>query len=266
MKVQNKVIVVTGGGNGIGQNLVLQLLKKGAKVAAADINLANLQATKEMAGDTQTNLTLHEVDISNKASVEQLAKDVLAQHSVVDCIINNAGIIHPFEPIHELDDAVIERVMNVNFYGTLYMVKAFLPALKERPEALIANVSSMGGLFAFPDQSVYGASKAAIKLLTEGLYAELRGTTVKVSAIYPGAIDTEITKNSNAHNENLDKLRAKFQATTPASAAQQIIKGIEAGRFCIYVGLDSRILGLLYRIMPKGTILLMRKTMDLLMT
>ena len=180
-------------------------------------------------------------------------------------MINNAGIIHPFEPIHQLEDATIEKVINVNFYGTLYMVRAFLPALKQRPEALIANVSSMGGLFAFPDQSIYGASKAAIKLLTEGLYAELRGTSVKVSAIYPGAIDTEITKNSNAHNEKLDRLRSKFQATTPASAAKQIIKGIEADRFSIHVGLDSHILGLLYRLMPKNTILLMRKAMTALM-
>ena len=87
----------------------------------------------------------------------------------------------------------IERVLDVNLQGTLNMVTAFLPLLLERPEAHIANVSSMGGFFPFPGQTVYGASKAAVKLLTEGLYAELLDSQVRVSVIMPGAVSTSIS-------------------------------------------------------------------------
>ena len=80
--------------------------------------------------------------------------------------------------VEDLDYATIERVLNVNLMGTIYLVKAFLPHLKARPEAHIANVSSMGGFLPVPGQVMYGASKAAVKLLTEGLYAELLDTNV----------------------------------------------------------------------------------------
>ena len=76
--------------------------------------------------------------------------------------MHNAGIIQPFVPVAELDDATIERVLDVNLMGTLHMARAFLPALNSRPEAGLANVSSMGGFFPFPVQTMNGASKAAV--------------------------------------------------------------------------------------------------------
>lgn len=89
--------------------------------------------------------------------------------------------------------AEIERVINVNFYGTVYLTKAFLPHFLKRPEAQIVNISSMGGFISFPMQTIYGAAKAAVKIFTEGLYAELRETSVKVTVVHPGAIATNIT-------------------------------------------------------------------------
>jgi short-subunit dehydrogenase len=121
---------------------------------------------------------------------------VIAAHGVVDGLINVAGIIRPFVKLNELDYDVIQRVINVNLYGTIHMVKAFLPHLLERPVAHIANVSSMGGFLPVPGQTIYGASKAAVKLMTEGLYAELLDTNVGVSVVFPGAVATEITSNS----------------------------------------------------------------------
>ena len=121
---------------------------------------------------------------------------MIATHGVVDGLINVAGIIQPFVKLNDLDYEVIERVINVNLYGTIHMVKAFLPHLLERPVAHVANVSSMGGFLPVPGQTIYGASKAAVKLMTEGLYAELLDTNVGVSVIFPGAVATEITSNS----------------------------------------------------------------------
>jgi NAD(P)-dependent dehydrogenase (short-subunit alcohol dehydrogenase family) len=196
MKVQGKVFVVTGGGNGIGRELTLMLLKKGAIVAAIDLSENALQEISKLAGQHSKNLSTHILNISNKQEVDLLPESIILKHGQIDGIINNAGIIQPFVRIHQLNFDAIERVMNVNFYGTLYMVKAFLPYLMKRPEAHIANISSMGGFLPVPGQSIYGASKAAVKLLTEALYAELLNTKVRVSIVFPGAIGTNITINA----------------------------------------------------------------------
>lgn len=196
MKVDNKVWVITGGGSGMGRGLVLQLLRLGARVAAVDRSPAGLGDLAEAAGAARERLSTHLVDITDRAAVQHLPTEVLDVHGAVDGLINNAGIIQPFVPVAELDDGTIERVLDVNLMGTLHMVRAFLPHLAARPEAHLANVSSMGGFFPFPGQTMYGASKAAVRLLTEGLYAELLDTNVRVSVIFPGAVNTGISENS----------------------------------------------------------------------
>lgn len=254
MKVQNKVIVVTGGGNGMGRELVLLLLSKGASVAAIDINEATLKETVELAGGQKDKLSTYVVNITNKEAVEALPAQIIAKHGAVDGLINNAGIIQPFVKLKELDYSALERVMNVNFYGTLYMVKAFLPHLLTRPEAHIANVSSMGGFLPVPGQTVYGASKAAVKLLTEGLRSELLNTNVRVTVIFPGAIGTNIAANSGAMSTlqvDQRKGESSFKMLAPSKAAQIMVNGIEQDRYRILVGQDASFMDFLYRFNPQ---------------
>src|ERR1700740_3317609 len=116
MKVQNKVIVVTGGGGGMGRELVLNLLSKEAKVIAIDINQSGLDETIVLAGANKNSLCTFIVDITSKTAVEALFEKAIAQFDVVDGIINNAGIIQPFIKVNDLNYESIERVMNVNFY------------------------------------------------------------------------------------------------------------------------------------------------------
>lgn len=149
MKVNGKVMVVTGGGNGMGRELVLHLLKKGAQVAAVDINEQALSQTFALAGELRQNLSTHVMNITKKKEVEAIPGKVIKKHGYVDGIINNAGIIQPFEKVNNLDYAVIERVMNTDLHGTLYMAKSFLPYLLQQPKGHIANVSSMGGFYRF---------------------------------------------------------------------------------------------------------------------
>lgn len=125
MRVRNKVIVVTGGGSGIGRALVLHLLAKGARVAAVDLNPAALRETAQLAGAQASRLSTHELNITDRTAVAALPAQVVAAHGAVDGLINNAGIIQPFVRVPDLDEATIERVMNVNFYGTVWMTKAF---------------------------------------------------------------------------------------------------------------------------------------------
>ena len=251
MKVQNKIIVVSGGGNGIGRELVLRLLTKGAHVAAVDINAARLQETAEVAGGKKDRLSLHVANVADRAAVEALPGQVMAKHGAVDGLFNVAGIIQPFVRINDLEYAAIERVMNVNFYGTLYMTKTFLPHLLKRPAAHIANISSMGGFLPVPGQGIYGASKAAVKLMTEALHSELANTNVRVTVIFPGAIGTNIANNSGVGNTlsvSSDSQGQSIKPLAPSKAAEIIVKGVERDEYEILVGRDSAFMNFIYRV------------------
>lgn len=253
MKVQNKVIVVTGAGSGMGREIVLNLLSKGASVVAVDMNEATLQETANLAGDKKDKLATFVLNVTDKEAVEALPAKVIARFGAVDGIINNAGIIQPFVRLNDLKFDAIERVLDVNLYGTLYMVKAFLPHLLKRPVAHVANVSSMGGFLPVPGQTVYGASKAAVKLLTEGLYAELLNTNVKVTLIYPGAIATNITTNSGVSiSVPTDAKASSMKALPSDKAAEIIVSAIEQDRYSVLVGSDAKFMDFIYRLNPKG--------------
>jgi short-subunit dehydrogenase len=253
MNVANKVIVVTGGGSGIGRALTLDLLKRGARVAAVDLNEATLNETAGLAGANRDKVSLHVCNIADRDAVEALPQAVIDAHGAVDGLINNAGIIQPFVKFNDLESKAIERVVNVNLYGVIYMSKAFLPHLLKRPEAHLVNVSSMGGFFPVPGQSLYGASKAAVKLLTEALYSELTDTSVRVTVVFPGAIATNISQNSgvNISAPSDATSQRSFQTTTAERAAEVIIEGMAANRFQVFIGRDSNMMNLLYRFNPK---------------
>ncbi len=253
MRVKNKVIAVTGAGNGMGRELVLNLLKKGAQVAAIDINKIFLEETALLAQMHNAKLSTHICNITDREVVGRLPEEIQKIHGKVDGIINNAGIIQPFVRINKLAIEDIEHVMNVNFYGTLNVTKAFLPFLLERPEAHIVNISSMGGFLPVPGQSIYGASKAAVKLMSEGLYSEMLGTNVHVSVVFPGAVGTNIAENSGLKslpsNDGLDK-KSEINMLASNVAAEIIVAGMERNKVRIYVGSDSKMMIFLYRLFP----------------
>lgn len=262
MNIQDTVFVVTGAAGGIGGALVKALLQRGAKVAAVDLNPDALQALATELASSASSLSTHPLDITNREAVIALPEQVRAAHGQVDALINCAGIVQPFVKINDLEYDAIERVMNVNFYGTLYMTKAFLPELLARPSAHVVNVSSMGGFLPVPGQSVYGASKAAVKLLTEGLYAELLDTNVRVSVVFPGATKTNITGNSGvAAPGGADIDTSKFPMLTADEAAKIIVDGIEKNKPHIYTGKDSNLMNKLYRLNPVYATKLIAKQM-----
>lgn len=251
MLAKGKVIVVTGAGNGIGREVTLLLLRKGARVAAVDLRNDFLAETKALATGYSDALSLHAVDISNKDEVKSLPAQIIAAHHHIDGLLNIAGIIQPFVKIHELDDAIIEKVMHVNFYGTLYMVRSFLPYLMQRPEAHVLNVSSMGGFLPVPGQSIYGASKAAVKLFTEALSAEMQGTSVGVTIVFPGGVATQITKNSNVEIKIDASMQAKAKVLSPQKAAELMVEAMEKNKFRAVIGSDARFMDKLYRLAPE---------------
>jgi short-subunit dehydrogenase len=268
MQITDRIFVVTGGGNGIGREVVLGLLERGARVAALDLREDSLEETARLAAAPEGRLTIHAVDVSDQEAVSRGFAGILSAHGHLDGLINVAGIIQTFVPLVDLDVSEIERVMGVNFWGVAYTTKAALPHLLTRPEACIVNVSSMGALAPVPGQTAYGASKAAVKLFTEGLYAELRGTAIAVTVVFPGAVGTDISVNSGVTTAEAaaeQKQRSSFPTTSVEDAGAQIIEAVEKGPFRVTIGRDAAALDRLSRLAPKrATEMIARKMADLL--
>lgn len=260
MDISGKTIVVTGAGNGIGRAVTLLLLSKGALVAGVDLNAAGLAETAEQAG-AGARFSQHEVNITDREAVAALPAQVVEKHGQVDGLINIAGVIQQFVRVVDLPYSEIEKVMNVNFWGTINTCKAFLPTLLTRPQASIFNVASMGAYTPVPGQAVYGASKAAVALLTEALYAELLDTKVSVGIIYPGSIATDIAVNSGlaAMGESSDAPQQK--TTSPQEAAEVIVNAIEKEKFRATIGSDAAMMDKLSRLNPKFATRMLAKKM-----
>lgn len=266
MQIADKVFVVTGGGNGMGREVVLQLIQRGARVAAVDLSEAGLAETVALAGATEGRLTTHAVNVADRDAVLALPDTVIKAHGQVDGLFNVAGIIQPFVKLEELGFDVIERVMNVNFWGVVNMSKAFLPHLLARPESGLLNVSSMGGFLPVPGQAAYGASKAAVKLFTEALFAETQGTPLAVTVVFPGGVATNITTNSGVDMPRMAASTGKQpKATSAADAGRQIVEAMEKGAFRATIGGDARLMDRLARLAPRRATLLIASQMKSLL-
>ena len=258
MQIRNKVFIVTGGGNGIGRQVVLQLLARGGQVAAADLSADALEETRTLARAGGA-LSTHVLNVADDEAVKRLPAAVTDAHGQIDGIVNVAGIIHRFVPMAELSRAELERIVNVNFWGTVNTSLAVLPILRERPVASIVNISSLSALLAFAGQGFYGATKGAVKQFSEALFEELLDTNVTVTTVFPGNISTNISGNSGV--AMIDAGGRKVRATTPERTAREILDGIEKGAFRVLVGSDARMLDRLSRLVPKRAALIIAKQM-----
>ncbi|MBB1516541.1 SDR family oxidoreductase [Tessaracoccus sp. MC1679] len=269
MQINGKVFVVTGGGQGIGRQVALGLLRKGAEVAAVDLNAAKLEETRELAGREAHRLSLHAVNVTDRGAVAALPEAVIQAHGQVDGLLNVAGIIQRFVKVVDLSFEDIDRVLDVNFWGVVAMTKAFLPELLKRPKAAVVNVSSMGGFIPIPGQTLYGASKAAVKMFTEGLHAELRETNVAVTVVFPGAVRTGITANSGVTTpgggSGGTEGQGRMKLTSPEEAARLIIRGMERGSYRVALGRDAQMLDLFTRLAPERAMALISDRMGSLL-
>ncbi len=266
MKIENKVIVVTGAGSGIGRAVALEMLTRGAKgIAAVDMNPDALAETVSLAGDNAAKVSTHVVNLTDRAAVAKLPAQVGKRHGQVDGYANVAGIIQHFVTISELSYEEFEKVMNVNFWGTVAMYKEFIPVLLSRPEAQILNVSSMGAYAPVPGQTAYGATKAAVRLFTEGVRSELAGTKVGATVVFPGATATNIATNSGAMDAaasaDMEAQSSKIKMATPQHAAAQIVNAFEKNKFNAPIGSDATTMYRLIRLAPEWAANLIQKQM-----
>jgi short-subunit dehydrogenase len=252
---RDKVAVITGGGSGIGQALACQLAAKGSDLALVDINGEGMQETKNKIADSGVNVTMHIADVSDEASMAALAEDVMAAHGRVNLLFNNAGITYAKTFAgHSLKDW--ERIIGINLWGAIYGCHFFLPHLKEQAgEAHIVNLSSMVAFVGPPQQTSYSTTKAAIKGLSESLWAELHGEGVGVTVVHPGAIRTHIMDEALKSAED-QELFARTKSIVDKiampvdKAARKILKAVRKDKMRVVIGADALLFEGAKRVMP----------------
>jgi len=263
--IRGSACAVTGAASGIGRALAIELAARGCDLALADRDEAGLQtvaAEIAKAGATKagaTKVSVHRVDVSEPSQIEAFAQSAVAAHSALNILINNAGVAL-LGQFTEIDQAQMEWLMNINFWGVVRSTRAFLPQLSQRPEAHIVNLSSIFGIVAPPGQSAYAAAKFAVRGFSESLRHELAmaNSPVKLSVVHPGGVATNIARNSRTGVGMTDNARRaqsieRFDAvakTTPKAAALRIIEGIEKNQPRILIGNDARFMDLLQRFRP----------------
>lgn len=230
MQLNNKVVFVTGANRGIGKALVETLLKYPVKkVYAAARNVEGLPKYDD------PRVFLLKVDISNQEQVQKAA----AQANDVDILINNAGTLS-FASILTGNAEDLKNDIMINYFGTIQMIQAFVPVLEKRPESAIANLISIVGLAPMYQAGGYSASKAALHSATQSLRAELKSKHISVYGVYPGPIDTDMSKGF------------EMPKTSPQVTAENILKGIIEGKEEIFPDPMSAQLSEVWNKNPKG--------------
>ena len=260
--IRGAAAAVTGAASGIGRALALELAARGCELALADRDEAGLQAVAAEIGKAGTGprkVTIHRVDVSEPAEIAGFAQAAVAAHPGLNIVINNAGVAL-MGTFDEIDQAQMDWLMNINFWGVVHGTRAFLPHLAGQREAHIVNLSSIFGIIAPPGQTAYAAAKFAVRGFSEALRHELAtaASPVRLSVVHPGGVATNIARNSRTGSGMTDNARRaqsieRFDAvaqTTPKDAALRIIKGIEKNQPRILIGNDARFMDLLQRFRP----------------
>jgi len=253
-------VAVTGAASGIGRALAIELAARGADLALADRDEAGLrEVAAEIAKASTRKVSLHRVDIGESEAVAAFAHEAIAAHPALNILINNAGV-SLLGLFHEIDQAQMEWLFNINFWGTVHATRGFLPHLASQPASHIVNVSSIFGIVAPPGQTAYAAAKFAVRGFSEALRHELQmaKSPVRLSVVHPGGIKTNIVRNSRtgsgiADNERRVQSIERFDViakTSAKDAALRIIKGIEKNEPRILIGGDARFMDILQRFRP----------------
>jgi NAD(P)-dependent dehydrogenase (short-subunit alcohol dehydrogenase family) len=252
-----KIAVVTGGGSGMGRELVRQLAAEGCSVAACDVRQGAVAETADLASagaPAGTRVTSHACDVADEAQVLRFRDEALAAHGAdhVDLVFSNAGIGGGGSFIADPREQW-ESVFAVDFWGVYYCARAFLPLLIKSAEGVLVNTSSVNGFWASLGLGVphtaYSTAKFAVKGFSEALIEDLRvhAPHVRVAVVMPGHVATNIVANSMMAFgvPEADALAANqgFHDSAPlsaAGAATVILDGVRSGAWRILVGADAR--------------------------
>ncbi|MCM3575031.1 3-ketoacyl-ACP reductase [Mesobacillus subterraneus] len=203
--LKGKTALITGAGRGIGRAAAIALAKEGVNIGMIGLTLANLEKVTSEIEEYGVNVSGAVADVSDMESVQHAVGHITEELGSVDILINNAGIAK-FGGFLDLDPQEWEKIIQVNLMGTYYVTRAVLPGMIERKTGDIINVASTAGQKGAPVTSAYSASKFGVLGLTESLMLEVRKHNIRVSALTPSTVATDLAIETNLTDGNPDKV------------------------------------------------------------
>ena len=253
---KGRTAVITGAGSGIGAALAAALAARGANLALADINEERLNAVADALKSNEIKVTTHKVDVADKDQITAFAQAVESQHGTVHALFNNAGVAlgGTFDRVKDDD---FEWLIDINFYGVVRMTRAFLPLMQQADAAQLVNVSSIFGIVAPAGQTAYSSAKFAVRGFSNALMHELEGTSIGVTTVHPGGVNTKIAEDAKkpadmteAELKAVQKMAKEGLVMPPPEAAEIILRGVERRRPRVLVGRDAHTLAIMERVFP----------------
>jgi len=231
--IEGKVALVSGANRGIGKAIVVELLENGAKKVYAGAR--KVDSLNELKEKYPEKLVPIELDVTNDDTITKV-KETAAD---IDILINNAGIFEFGNFLKGNLEESLKKNLDVNLWGLIKLTNAMLPILKDKDSAAIACVGSMVSFSSMPMGLTYSASKAAMHSVVQGLRGELKDSNILISGIYPGPIDTDMTKGFDMEKDS------------PETVAKNVVQGLKDGKEYIFPDKMSSQMGELYLKDPK---------------
>jgi 3-dehydrosphinganine reductase len=241
-----KKVLLTGGTSGIGLALARQLTARGASLWLVARNGKRLEETcaelKSAAVDPSQSIGYTVADVSSEDQARAAVGQAEAKWGQLDLVINDAGFTH-VGYFQDLNSDVFRRLMDVNYFGTLNIVRAAVPAMIRRGEGHIVNVSSFAAIFAVFGYGAYAPTKYAVRGLSDILRAELKPLGIKVSLVLPPDTETpSLAEEKTMQPIEMKVINSINSTYKPEVVARDILRGVEKNRYMIFTGMDSKLL------------------------
>ncbi len=236
MNFRHSLVWITGASSGIGEACAYDMSRRGARCILSSRRVEDLEAVREQCARPEEHLVVP-LDLADPDSIAEAAATVRRDAGAVDLMLHNAGISQR-SLARETEDAVVRRLMEVNFFGTLRLNQAVLPPMLARQQGHIAVVTSLVGKFGTPLRSGYAASKHALHGYFDSLRAEVYDDGVRVTLVCPGFIRTQVSNNALTADGTPQGTMDAAQASgmPPGDCAQAIAAAVEAEKDEVYIG------------------------------
>ena len=259
--LNGKTVIISGASGGLGFNVAKYLIENyGCKIIGIARNEEKMKKNIATLGDNASSFSYYLFDVSERKNWEKFAEELKEKGIIPDVLINNAGFMHRFTKFENISDEEIDEIVKTNFLSVIYSTKSLLPLIKQSKTPAVINVASAAGFSGVVGESMYCATKGAVKQFTETIMQDYH-KKIYVAGIYPGFIKTDIL---NRMPENAQKEKIVGNMMMPVlKATKRICKRISRKRKRIVIGFDGHYISISSRLMPKVAPSLVRNTLKI---
>lgn len=245
--IYGKTVLITGASSGIGRSLTIKLIKEHhCRVLGIGQSEHKMRSIKKELSHKSNAFEYRIFDVSEKENWYKLVREIMSENIIFDILINNAGMLPPFNKSVNYNEEQIQQCMNINFHACRYAINSMLPILRKSNTPAIINVTSSDALAAIIGTSIYSASKAALKAYTEALIAEL-GREMYIAYVCPGFTKTDIFRNQYVVSNNR---LIRMMSTKVDKMASKILKKMSKQKSRMILGKDAKFMNFTSKFFP----------------